>query len=63
MSKFTNLNNLDKLSKALNNRCKELIDEEKARALAEEQALQALSKNQSYNNYEMMNSPEMQEDE
>ena len=29
----------------------------------EEQALQALSKNQSYNNYEMMNSPEMQEDE
>ena len=41
MSKFTNLNNLDKLSKALNNRCKELIDEEKARALAEEQALQA----------------------
>ena len=28
MSKFTNLNNLDKLSKALNNRCKELIDEE-----------------------------------
>lgn len=41
MSKFTNLNNLDKLSKALNNRCKELIDEEKARAIAEEQILQA----------------------
>lgn len=40
MSKFTNLNNLDKLSKALNNRCKELIDEEKARAIAEEQLLQ-----------------------
>lgn len=40
MSKFTNLNNLDKLSKALDKRCKELIDEEKARALAEEQALQ-----------------------
>lgn len=39
MSKFTNLNNLDKLSKALDKRCKELIDEEKARALAEEQAL------------------------
>lgn len=41
MSKFTNINNLDKLSRALNNRCKELIDEEKARAIAEEQILQA----------------------
>lgn len=41
MSKFTNLNNLDKLSKALDARCKELINEEKTRALAEEQALQA----------------------
>ena len=41
MGKLTNLNNLDKLSKALDARYKELIDEEKARALAEEQALQA----------------------
>ena len=41
MGKITNLNNLDKLSKALDARCKELINEEKARALAEEQALQA----------------------
>ena len=41
MSKFTNLNNLNKLSKALDARCKELVNEEKARALAEEQALQA----------------------
>ena len=40
MGKLTNLNNLDKLSKALDARCKELIDEEKARAIAEEQALQ-----------------------
>ena len=40
MSKLTNLNNLDKLSKALDARYKELIDEEKARAIAEEQALQ-----------------------
>ena len=40
MSRLTNLNNLEKLSKALDVRCKELIDEEKARALAEEQALQ-----------------------
>ena len=40
MSKFTNLANLDKLAKALNNRCKNLIDEEKARAIAEEQLLQ-----------------------
>ena len=29
----------------------------------EQQAIQALSKGQSYINYEMMNSPEMQEDE
>ena len=29
----------------------------------EEQAIQALSKGQSYNNYEMMNSPEMQQNE
>ena len=41
MGKLTNLNNLDRLSKALDARYKELIDEEKARALAEEQALQA----------------------
>lgn len=41
MGKLTNLSNLDKLSKALDARCKELINEEKARALAEEQALQA----------------------
>ena len=40
MGKLTNLNNLDKLSKALDARYKELINEEKARALAEEQALQ-----------------------
>ena len=40
MSRLSNLNNLEKLSKALDVRCKELIDEEKARALAEEQALQ-----------------------
>ena len=40
MGKLTNLNNLDKLSKALDARYKELIDEEKARAIAEEQALQ-----------------------
>ena len=41
MGKLTNLNNLDKLSKALDARYKELIDEEKARAIAEEQALQS----------------------
>ena len=41
MGKITNLNNLDKLSKALDARYKELIDEEKARAIAEEQALQS----------------------
>lgn len=41
MGKLTNLDNLDKLSKALDARYKELINEEKARALAEEQALQA----------------------
>ena len=41
MGKLTNLNNLNKLSKALDARCKELVNEEKARALAEEQALQA----------------------
>ena len=41
MGKLTNLNNLDKLSKALDVRYKELIDEEKARAIAEEQALQS----------------------
>ena len=41
MGKLTNLDNLDKLSKALDARYKELIIEEKARALAEEQALQA----------------------
>ena len=41
MGKLTSLNNLDRLSKALDRRCKELIDEEKARAIAEEQALQA----------------------
>ena len=41
MSKLTNLNNLDKLSKALDARCKELVDEEKARAIAEEQVLQS----------------------
>lgn len=41
MSKLTNLDNLDKLYKALNVHCKELIDEEKNRALAKEQALQA----------------------
>ena len=29
----------------------------------EQQAIQALSKGQSYNNYEMMNSPEMQQNE
>lgn len=40
MDKLTNLNNLDSLSKALDARCKELVNEEKARALAEEQALQ-----------------------
>lgn len=40
MDKLTNLNNLDKLSKALDARCKELVNEEKARALVEEQALQ-----------------------
>ena len=40
MGKLTNLNNLDKLSKALDARYKELIDEEKARAIAEEQVLQ-----------------------
>lgn len=40
MDKLTNLNNLDKLSKALDARCKELVNEEKTRALAEEQALQ-----------------------
>ena len=41
MGKLTNLNNLDKLSKALDVRYKELIDEEKARAIVEEQALQS----------------------
>lgn len=41
MGKLTNLNNLDKLSKALDARYKELIDEEKARAIDEEQALQS----------------------
>ena len=41
MGKLTNLNNLDKLSKALDARYKELIDEEKARAIVEEQALQS----------------------
>ena len=40
MDKLTNLNNLDKLSKALDARYKELIDEEKARAIVEEQVLQ-----------------------
>ena len=41
MGKLTNINNLDKLSKALDARYKELIDEEKARAIAQEQILQA----------------------
>ena len=41
MDKLTNLNNLDKLSKALDARYKELIDEEKARAIVEEQVLQS----------------------
>ena len=41
MDKLTNLNNLDKISKALDRRCKELIDGEKARAIAEEQVLQS----------------------
>ena len=45
MSKLTNLNNLDKLSKALDARCKELVDEEKARAIAEEQLLQSENNN------------------
>lgn len=40
MSKFINTNNLDKLSKALDNRTKELIEEEKARAIADAQELQ-----------------------
>ena len=41
MDKLTNLSNLNKLSKALDARYKELIDKEKSRALVEEQALQA----------------------
>ena len=40
MSKLIDINNLDKLSKALDAHYKELIDKEKARALAEEQKLQ-----------------------
>ena len=40
MSKLIDINNLDKFSKALDAHYKELIDKEKARALAEEQKLQ-----------------------
>ena len=41
MGKLININNLDKLSKALDARYKELINEEKARAIDEEEALQS----------------------
>jgi hypothetical protein len=41
MGKLTNLKKFNKITKALDARYKELINEEKARALAEEQALQS----------------------